>query len=69
MQGLSNNKPDFRIQVKVLFGTKEKRIEVVGGDKKRPATKKLSDLGGIDRLEEIDAAMDYFWYQCSVRRL
>jgi len=25
---------------------------VVGGDKKRPATKKKSDLGWIDRLEE-----------------
>ena len=51
MQGLTNNKPDFRIQVKGLFGTEEKRFEVVGGDKKRPATKKKSDLGWIDRLE------------------
>ena len=33
MQGLTNNKPDFRIQVKGLFGTEEKRFEVVGGDK------------------------------------
>ena len=40
MQGLTNNKPDFRIQVKGLFGTKEKRFEMVSGDKKRPATKK-----------------------------
>ena len=40
MQGLTNNKPDFRIQVKSLFGTEEKRFEVVGGDKKRLATKK-----------------------------
>ena len=38
----------------------EKRFEVVGGDKKRPATKKKSDLGWIDRLEEIDAALDDF---------
>ena len=60
MQGLANNKPDFRIQVKSLFGTEEKRFEVVGGDKKRPATKKKSDLGWIDRLEEIDAALDDF---------
>ena len=60
MQGLTNNKPDFRIQVKGLFGTEEKRFEVVGGDKKRPATKKKSDLGWIDRLEEIDAALDDF---------
>ena len=60
LQGLTNNKPDFRIQVKGLFGTEEKRFEVVGGDKKRPATKKKSDLGWIDRLEEIDAALDDF---------
>lgn len=60
MHGLTNNKPDFRIQVKGLFGTEEKRFEVVGGDKKRPATKKKSDLGWIDRLEEIDAALDDF---------
>ena len=60
MQGLTNNKPDFRIQVKGLFETEEKRFEVVGGDKKRSAAKKKSDLGWIDRLEEIDAALDDF---------
>ena len=60
MQGLTNNKPDFRIQVKSLFGTEEKRFEVVGGDKKRLAAKKKSDLGWIDRLEEVDAALDDF---------
>ena len=60
MQGLTNNKPDFRIQVKGLLGTEEKRFEVVGGDKKRSAAKKKSDLGWIDRLEEIDAALDDF---------
>ena len=60
MQRLTNNKPDFRIQVKGLFGTEEKRFEVVGGDKKRPATKKKSDLGWIDQLEEIDTALDDF---------
>ena len=65
MQGLTNNKPDFRIQIKGLFGTEEKRFEVVGGDKKRSATKKKSDMGWIDRLEEIDAALDDFLYQCS----
>lgn len=59
-QGLTDNKPDFRIQVKGLFGTDEKRFEVVGGDKKRPETKKKSDLGWIDQLEEIDAALDDF---------
>ena len=68
MQGLANNKPDFRIQVKGLSGTEEKRFEVVGGDKKRLAAKKKSDLGRIDRLEEIDAALDDFWYRCSVER-
>ena len=46
--------------MKGLFGTEEKRFEVVGGDKKRPATKKKFDLGWIDRLEEIDAALDDF---------
>ena len=60
MQGLSNSKPDFRIQVKGLFGTEEKRFEVVVGDKKSSAAKKKSDLGWIDRLEEIDAALDDF---------
>ena len=60
LQGLTNNKPDFRIQVKGLFGTEEKRFEVVCGNKKSPATKKKSDLGWIDRLEEIDAALDDF---------
>ena len=60
IQGLTNNKPDFRIQVKGLFGTEEKRFEVVCGNKKSPATKKKSDLGWIDRLEEIDAALDDF---------
>ena len=59
MQG-QTNKPDFRIQVKGLFGTEEKWFEVVGGDKKRSAAKKKSDLGWIDRLEEIDAALDDF---------
>lgn len=60
LQGLTNNKPDLRIQVKGLFGTEEKRFEVVGDDKKRLATKKKSDLGWIDQLEEIDAALDDF---------
>ena len=60
LQGLTNNKPHFRIQVKGLFGTEEKRFEVVGGDKKRLAAKKKSDLGWIDRLEEVDAALDDF---------
>ena len=58
MQGLTNNKPDFRIQVKSLFGTEEKRFKVAVGGKKRPATKKKSDLGWIDRIEEIEAALD-----------
>lgn len=57
VQRLTNNKPDFRIQVKGLFGTEEKMFEVVGGDKKSSATKKKSDLSWIDRLEEIDAVL------------
>ena len=60
MQGLNNNKLDFRIQVKGVFGTEVKRFEVVGGDKKNLATKKKSDLGWIDQLEEIDASLDDF---------
>ena len=60
MQGLTNNKPDFRIQVKGLFGTEEKRFVVVGGGQKRPAAGKKSDLSWIDRLEEADAALDDF---------
>ena len=58
MQGLTNNKPDFRIQVKSLFGTEEKRFKVAGGGKTRPAPKKKSELGWIDRIEEIEAALD-----------
>ncbi len=60
MQGLTNNKPDFRIQVKGLFGTEEKLFEVVGGDKKRSVARKKSDLSWIDWLEEADAALDDF---------
>ncbi len=59
MQGLTNNKPDFRIRVKGLFGTDEKIFEVIGG-KGKSAMKKQDDLGWIDRLEEIDAALDDF---------
>lgn len=69
MQGLTNNKPDFRIQVKGLFGTEEKQFEVVGGDKKRPATKKSSNLSWIDRLEEIVLHWMISDIECSVRRL
>lgn len=60
MQGLTNNKPDLRIQVKNLFGTEKKRFDVVGSDTKRSISKKKSDLEWIDRLEEIDAALDDF---------
>ena len=47
IQGLTNNKPDFRIQVKGLFGTEEKRFEVVSGDKKRPATTRHLSWAGL----------------------
>ena len=60
MQGLTNNKLDLRIQVKNLVWTEEKRFEVVGGDKKKSATKEKFDLSWIDQLEEIDAATDIF---------
>ena len=43
-----------------MFGTEEKRFEVVGGDKKRSAAKKKSNLGWIDQLEEADAALEDF---------
>ncbi len=69
MQGLTNNKPDFRIQLKDMLETEEKRFEVVGGDKKRPATKKKSDLGWIDRLEGINAALNDFLWRCSVKEV
>ena len=59
-QGLTNGKPDFRIQVKGLLGTEEKRFEVIGGAKKKSAKHKKDDLAWIDRLEEMDAALDDF---------
>ncbi len=59
MQGLTNNKPDFRIQVKGLFGTEEKRFMVVKG-RKKASTGNQNDLSWIDRIEEIDAALDDF---------
>ena len=58
--GTDQQQAGFQNSGKGLFGTEEKRFEVVGGDKKRSATKKKSDLGWIDQLEEIDAALDDF---------
>lgn len=40
LQGLTNNKPDFRIQVKDLFGVEEKIFEVVGDNQRKMITKK-----------------------------
>ena len=57
-QGLTNGKPDFRIQVKGLLGTEEKRFEILAGGKKKSTNQKKDDLAWIDRLEEIDAALD-----------
>ena len=51
---------NYRLEQALSPQLEEKRFEVVGGDKKRSATKKKSDLGWIDRLEEIDAALDDF---------
>ncbi len=59
-QGLTNGKPDFRIQVKGLLGTEEKRFEVLAGGRKKSINQKKDDLAWIDRLEEIDAALDDF---------
>lgn len=56
-QGLTNNKPDFRIRVKGLLGT-EKIFEVVGG--KRKITRKRDDCSWTDHIEEINAALDDF---------
>lgn len=57
-QGLTNNKPDFRIRVKELLGTEEKIFEVVGG--RRKITRKRDDCSWIDHIEEINAALDDF---------
>ncbi len=59
-QGLTNNRPDFRIRVKGLFGTEEKSFEVIGDAKKKPEKHNKNDLVWIDRLEEMDAALDDF---------
>ena len=59
-QGVTNDKPDFRIQVKGVLGTEEKRFEVIGGAKKKSTKHEKDDLAWIDRLEEMDAALDDF---------
>ena len=59
-QGLTNGKPDFRIRVKGLFMAEEKCFEVMDGGKRKPMGRKADDLAWIDRLEEMDAALDDF---------
>lgn len=60
-QGLMNGRSDFRITVKGLFSSKERRFEVIVGKRRRQAHPyKKDDLDWIDRLEEIDAALDDF---------
>ena len=59
-QGLTNGKPDFRIRVKGLFRAEEKHFEVLDGGKRKPMGRKADDLAWIDRLEEMDAALDDF---------
>ena len=59
-QGLTNGKPDLRIKVKGMFGTDEKRFEVISDGEKRTTKHKKDDLAWIDKLEEIDAALDDF---------
>ena len=50
LQGLADNKPCFKIQVKGLFNTDEKVFEVVSSKKRKPAAKK-SNRNWIDELE------------------
>lgn len=58
LQGLTDNKPCFKIQVKGIFGTKERVFEVVTSKKQKPVAKKRNNCDWIDKLEEIDAALD-----------
>ncbi|EJX08024.1 hypothetical protein EVA_03861 [gut metagenome] len=56
MQGVSNNKPDFRIQVKGLFGTDVKIFEVIGGENEKAAPKKKRDVSRIDRSPVVSSS-------------
>lgn len=58
LQGLANNKPCLKIQVKGLFGTDEKIFEIMESKKRKSATKKITNRNWVDEIEEIDAALD-----------
>ena len=58
LQGLTDNKPCLKIQVKGIFGTEEKVFEIVESKKKKPIAKKKNNRNWIDELEKIDAALD-----------
>lgn len=57
-QGLADDKPCFKVQVKSILGMDEKIFEVVSPKKQKPAVKKKDSRNWIDKLEEIDAALD-----------
>lgn len=58
LQGLSDNKPCFKIQVKGIFSTEEKVFEIVESKKKKSVVKQKNNRNWVDELEEIDAALD-----------
>lgn len=58
LQGLTDNKPCFKIQVKGIFSTEEKVFEIVESNKKKPIVKQKNNRSWVDKLEEIDAALD-----------
>lgn len=59
VQGVSDNKPNLRVQVKGMFSTEEKVFEVMdNGRNNVKNSKKQNNIDWIDRLEEINAALD-----------
>jgi hypothetical protein len=60
LQGLQNEQPCLKIQVKGLLSTDEKQFGIIENQKKRHSAKpnKKRDLSWIDELEIIDAALD-----------
>lgn len=58
LQGLTDNKPCFKIQVKGIFSTEEKVFEIVESRKKKSVAKQKNNCNWVDKLEEIDAALD-----------
>ena len=58
LQGLANNKPCLKIQVKGFLGTDEKIFEIMESKKRKSVTKKITNRNWVDEIEEIDAALD-----------